>query len=237
MSWSISTVPESKVWKVFSNINTSNSIPTADLQASVEKFIADWKKSFTALDSFSYNLLAARKGTSELFIYFDCEIPIGFSNINTALTSSTIYYAPYLLLTVLYQLDILAQVPVKSDGVYGVYNGITTAGSPISETQTFPSLEAMKLYLESLGWTCHLVSNVPVEVNPVSTIVYNPSLSQPVKYDSISTPSQLINAVLNKQGLREIVDKDNTGLSSTYYDVLYALSYIVNTRSYPKFVT
>jgi hypothetical protein len=232
MSWKVDSVVSAKVWKIFTNITTGSPIVTTALAAAVDAYILAWKKSFPDLDTYTYSLLVARKGTADTFYYLECKEGIGLSffakDIKTAARN------PFLLSIT--HTNPSSAVSFTSSDNYGVYNGIDATGSPISSTQTYPSIDAMKTVLEGLGYTAVLKKNTGV-VNVPSNLIVNNSQSMPLKYTAIESASQLINAVLNRQSLQEVLAIDRTGLSVTYYNTIYMLAYMVASKNYPKFVT
>lgn len=234
MSWKLDSVPEPKVWKIFANVSAGSPVTTANLNVRAQAFLDDWKKSFPSLDTLNYSLLAARKGTMETFIYFECKEGIYFSNFISEIQNSV--RTPMLLRAT--HSGAFKDTPVSYtySNDYGIYNGLTVTGAPFTAEQTYPTIDAMKVALEGLGYTVFLKKNVGQVAVPTG-IVVNTNYSQPLRYTAIESASQLINAILNRQSLQEILAIDKTGFSRTYYDVVYTLSYMVQQRNLPKYVT
>lgn len=231
------TVPKNvwMSWNTTAGIKNMASSTTESLKTAADAFIASWLKSHTSLNSHDWKLLTARKGTSSYFIRFQSNPPLAFSQIfkNPSSTNKANYLVSAICNLVNQDLIMQSDVVVEAFNVHDNLNDYRMpVGGPLSGV-IYNSISEMKSGLEADGYATYLLENI-VNFNPTEPV--NP-VNLPRVYTSINTPSQLVNAIINRQSLNNIVAIDNTGLAIQNYGPVYTLSYFVNTRSYPKYVT
>lgn len=221
-------------WNTTAGIKNMAASTTESLKTAADAFIASWLKSFPNLNSHDWKLLTARKGTSSYFIRFQSNPGLAFSQI---FRGDSTYKANYLITAVcnlvnhdvVVQSDVAIEASTSHDNINDYQMPV---GGPLSGI-IYNSINEVKAGLENDGYATYLLEN-SVNFNP--TVPVDP-VNLPRVYTSINSPSQLINAVLNKQSLNNVIAIDNTGLALGCYNPIYTLSYFVNTRSYPKYVT